>query len=414
MQSIRRFFCCTIVTLCGTDALLAQSSPFAPPPNPSAVRGLQDLNTASSPAVITAPQQKAEPVVDYSVTPTPTAGEAKPLEGGEILARIDGEIVLASDVLWQVNLLLEANRDRIPPGREEDAKRAMIRQQVVALIDTKVLYADFRRKVPPENIPKVEENLSEPFEEVEIPRLCKLFKVEDKKQVEAELIKYGGSLTDLKRQFIERTISYEWLRNLTPKPKEVTYDELIAYYKEHEADFDFPAQARWEELAVSTARMNGDRAAAWRAITEMGNQVWQKVSQNPDIRGPVFAEVAKAGSHGLTAAKGGTHDWTTSGALRSAEIDKALFSLEVGQMSNVIETELGFHIVRVLERKEAGRTPFTEAQAEITKTLEAEGKKDLLAVELSKLRDKSRIWTIFDGEFRGSEITARQNDATRK
>jgi hypothetical protein len=143
----------------------------------------------------------------------------------------------------------------------------------------------------------------------------------------------------------------------------------------------------------------------------MGNDVWQQVAQNPNVRGPVFTEIAKAKSHGITAAEGGAHDWTTRGALRSAEIDKALFSLEIGQLSDIIETETGFHIIRVLERIQAGRTPFTEAQAEIAKILEAEGKKDLVNIELGKLRDKSRIWTVFDGEFRGSEIAVRQSDS---
>ena len=122
----------------------------------------------------------------------------------------------------------------------------------------------------------------------------------------------------------------------------------------------------------------------------------------------MFAEIAKAGSHGITASQGGAHDWTTRGALRSQQIDEALFTLDVGQMSDVIETDTGFHIVRVLDRHDAGRTPFTEAQAEIRKILEAKAKKELAGVELDELRDKSRIWTVFDGEFRGSELRARQ------
>jgi hypothetical protein len=392
------------------SAIHAQiDSPFAPPPQPSAVRGVQDLNQATtSPATMAPPSVAATSYIDYSVTPTPTAGEAKPLEGGEILAKIDGEIVLASDVLWQVNLILSANRDRIPPDQIEDARRALLRQQVMGLIDTKVLYAEFKRKVPGENIPKVEENLAQPFEDMEIPRLCEALKVEDKRQLDELLKKNGSSLGDIKRQFYERTIAGEWLRQLAPKPKPITHDELLAYYQEHLADFDYPAQARWEELTAQFMQMNGDRAAAWRAIAEMGNEIWQLATQNPNVRGPVFGDIAKARSHGITAAQGGLHDWTTRGALRSIEIDQALFSLEIGQMSDVIETETGFHIVRVLERRDAGRTPFTEAQADIRKKLEAAAKKDLAGVELEKLRDRSRIWTVFDGEFRGSELRARQ------
>jgi hypothetical protein len=420
VQAITRTInrCCLALALANGSVAVAQTNPpFAPPPAPSAVRGVQDLNeVATSPATIAPPPsaQTTAPVIDYSVTPTPTAGSAKPLEGGEILARIDGEIVLASDVLWLVNIMIEDNRDRIQPDQLEDARRALLRQQVMGLIDTKVLYADFRRHVPAENMPKIEQNLTEPFEEAEIPRLCNVFKLEDTRQLEELLKTQGTSLTDMKRQFIERTIAGEWLRSLAPKPKPVTHEDLLAHYQAHEVEFDFPAQARWEELSVQTSRLNGDRGAAWRAIAEMGNEVWQHVVQNPNVRGPAFADIAKAKSHGITAQQGGAHDWTTRGALRSAEIDKALFTLEVGQMSDVIETEIGFHIIRVLERKEAGRTPFTEAQADIRKILEAEGKKDLVGSELDKLRDKSRIWTVFDGEFRGSELTARKRANSQK
>jgi hypothetical protein len=391
------------------------ATPFAPPPQPTALQGVQDPNqSTSSPANISPPPAGATPYIDYSVTPTPTAGEAIPLEGGEILAKIEGEIVLASDVLWQVNMILEANRDRIPADQYEDARRAILRQHVMGLIDTKILYAEFKRKVPNENIPKVEESMAPHFEESEIPRLCEALKLEDKQQLDEVLKKNGSSLADVKRQFFERTIAGEWLRQLAPKPKPITHDELLGYYQEHLADFEFPAQAKWEELTIQFERVNGDRAAAWQAICQMGNEVWQQVMQNPNLQGPVFGEIAQAKSHGLTAAQGGRHDWTTRGALRSQEIDNALFTLQLGQLSDVIETETGFHIIRVLERHEAGRTPFTEAQAEIRKILDANAKKELAGVELDKLRDKSRIWTVFDGEFRGADLTARQRANRQK
>ena len=404
------------LTLVSMRAVVAQvGSPFAPPPRPTASQAEQDLNqNVASPANISPPPAAATPYIDYSVTPTPTAGEAIPLEGGEILAKIEGEIVLASDVLWRVNMVLEANRDQIPQDQYEDARRAILRQHVMGLIDTKVLYAEFKRKVPAENIPKIEESMAPHFEEDEVPRLCEALKLKDKQQLDEFLRKNGSSLVDEKRRFFERTIAGEWLRQLAPKPKPVTHDDLLGYYQEHLTDFEFPAQAKWEELSVHFERMNNDRTAAWQAICQMGNDVWQQVMQNPIMQGPVFGEIAKARSHGLTATQGGAHDWTTRGSLRSQEIDNALFTLQVGQMSDVIETEAGFHIVRVLDRHDAGRTPFTEAQAEIRKILDAKAKQELAGVELDKLRDKSRIWTVFDGEFRGADLTARQHANRQK
>ena len=151
-------------------------------------------------------------------------------------------------------------------------------------------------------------------------------------------------------------------------------------------------------------RFGGDRIEAWREMAEMGNKVWQQVVREPELRGPVFAEMAKAKSHGFTAQEGGIHDWTTRGSLRCQAINDALESLQLGQLSNILESERGYHIVRVLERKEAGRTSFVDAQAAIRKKLLAGKHNGLLAKELVKIRENSRVWTLFDGNLTPEQL----------
>jgi len=401
------------VFLSDSSKALGQAA-FAPPPPPSPVRGVYDpAQPPPSPAVI-APQPVAQTprVATESNSITPT--NAQPIEGGEIVARVDGQIVLASDVLWQVNQLIEANRDRIPPSEIEKARRGLLQQQVMGLVDTKLLYADFRRNVPPENIPNIEENLAQPFEEHEIPRLIEMLEVKDRLDLVNKLESLESSLADVHRQFNERTIAGEWLRQKTPKPKQVTHEQLLDYYQEHLPEYDYPSQAKWEEFMVRFSRFDGDRTAAWQEIAEIGNQVWQQVSQHPSLRGPIFTEIAKQKSHGFTADKGGQQDWTTKGALRSKTLNTALFSLQVGQLSNILETESGFHIIRILERKDAGRTPFTEAQADIRKKLEYGGQQVLVELELEKLRKHSRVWTVFEGDLSGPRLSEIMNQRKRR
>ena len=401
--------CAVSHTLLGQQSL--GQTVFAPPakpsPTPSAVRGVENFaNQVRSPATI-APAPLTTPSATFTgVSNSGGTQNARPIKGGEIIARVDGQIVLASDLMWQVNKILEANADRIPPGQRETITNRILEQQLLGNIDTKLLYADFRRTVPPENVPGVEENLKQPFEEHEIPRLMKVFEVESPKALDAELAKLGTSIPELRRQFNERTIASEWLRQKAPKPKEVTHQQLVEYYQEQvkTGKYDNPAQAKWEELMVRFAKFDGNRNAAYRAIAEMGNEVWGFVVANPDLRGPAFTEVASKKSHGFTAKQGGQHDWTTKDALRSKQINDALFSLQVGQMSNILESEQGFHIIRVLDRKEAGRTPFTEAQAKIRKRLRAKEQRRLVEVELQKIRKNSRIWTVFEGDIPGPEV----------
>ncbi len=424
----------SVLTICQTAAIFScvslllgsvhqvQAQPaFAPPPRPqtSAVRGIYDpAQSPPSPAMIApapSPQVVAPPISSASsitpsdaspssITPTTSSG-IQPLEGGEIIARVDGQIILASDILWQVNQIIEANRDRIPPGKVDEARRGILRQQVMGLIDTKLLYADFLRTVPSENLPKIEENLLESFEEGEVSRLIKMLDVKDRLALVEMLEANGSSLADVRRQFNERTIAGEWLRQLAPKPKPVTHEQMLEYYQQHLSEYEYPSQAKWEELMLRFDRFGGDRETTWRGMAEIGNELWKRVQANPNARGPVFTEIAKQKSHGFTASEGGKHDWTTRGALRSKAIDGALFSLQVGQLSNIIETETGFHIVRVLERKEAGRTSFEEAQSEIRKQIEAGSKRELVEEGLIKLRKQSRVWTVFDGSISSSEIS---------
>ena len=417
-------------------AVWAQAA-FAPPPLPatqeaSSVRGVYNSGTKPppSPATIAPPTHK-NPARNHQVpdrsaqvatnklhnsnpaTGSPVNG-AQLLEGGEIVARVDGQVILASDVLWQVNQIIEANRDRIPPAEIEKNRRGLMRMQVMGLIDTKILYADFRRTIPAENIPTIKKNLAEPFEEAEIPRLIKMLKLKDRSALAEFLERNGTSLKDLQRQFGERTIAGEWLRQSAPKPEQVTHEKMLNYYNEHLKDYEYPAQAKWEEVMIRFNRVGGDRSAAWKACAELGNEIWQKVAKNPQLRGPVFAELAQAKSHGFTAQEGGIKDWTTRGALRCEAMNEALFSLQIGQMSNIIESEHGFHIIRVLDRKEDGRTPFTETQADIRKELEKSRQRQLVEAEMARRRKKSRVWTIFDGHLSGTDLAAMLSDRRRR
>ena len=73
-------------------------------------------------------------------------------------------------------------------------------------------------------------------------------------------------------------------------------------------------------------------------------------------------------------------------------------------LATVVGDQRYRYIVRVLERKEAGRTPFTETQTAIRKRLEGKRKQELIKGELVRLRKNSRVWTVFDGDISGPRL----------
>ncbi len=335
-----------------------------------------------------------------------SAADVATIDGCQMIARIDSQIVLACEVLWKVNSALEKNRDKIPPEQFGEVRDHLLKREIGALVDRKLIYEEFRRSVPAENLPRVEENLIQPFEEHELPELMKQLNVNSQHELEQELARLGSSLADARRAFNERAIASEWIRSKVKINEEVSPDEMLEYYQAHLADYEYPTQARWEELMVLKGRFRDPREA-YAALAQMGNEVWQRGAEQATV-GPAFAEVAKAKSDGFTAKEGGVHEWTTQGALRAAAIDHALFTLQVGQMSPILETEDAFHIVRVLERKEAGREPFTEVQGKIREKLKEERFQAGIDEYLTKLRRDARIWTAFHGNISADLLLGRR------
>jgi hypothetical protein len=404
------------------------STPAGPSSPTAAVRGIQDGSdpmaspaipsgaAGAPPATFVAPSQAAVAATEQLGPPiVPT--DARPIAGSEIVGRVEDQVILASDVQWQVQRMIttmeKQKNMKVTAEQRPEIERILLERMVLQLIDTKLLFADFRRTLPPENLKQVEKTLAEPFEASEIPKLLETYGVKDRVELNAALVQNGTSLKDVQRQYTEKMVAGEWLRQRIPKPKVATHEEMLAYYQDHLKEYEYPGSIKWEELMVRFDRCGGDRDKAWQQLAAMGNEVWAVVAINPSLRGPVFANVARAKSHGFTAAEGGVQE-STPGSLLCEELNAALATLELGRMSNPIESAQGFHIVRVLERKEPGRTPFTEAQAKIREMLDAEQKEVLVADELKKLRKTARVWTIFHGDLNGPRLSELLDDKKRR
>jgi hypothetical protein len=72
------------------------------------------------------------------------------------------------------------------------------------------------------------------------------------------------------------------------------------------------------------------------------------------------------------------------------------------------------HIIRVVERTEAGRKPFIEAQVEIREHLLAERRERAMSEYLAKVRERTPVWTMFDAEGGAGTVTADRSPPVRR
>ncbi len=326
-----------------------------------------------------------------------------PYDPAEIIAYVGTEIIQANEILPSVHQQLEAFFKRAGPAfqqlpeieRKEQINAGMkmlMKQFTDELIKTKLLVSEIHRKLPPESINKTEKQVRDQFNTNELPLMRARYKATSNSDLDTKLRALGSSLDAQRTVFIERYFAFGWLnQQVKEEQKEVTHEQMLEYYKTHISEWESPARARWEQLTVLYKNYDS-KVAARGALVQWGNEIFY---------GKPFAEVAKAHSQDPAAEDGGVHDWVSKGGLRSEPIDQALFSpaLPVGALSQIVEDDDGMHIIRLLERDDAKTAPFTEVQAQIKAALQDTDKDRQRNEYIEKLREQTRVLTIFDPDF---------------
>ena len=315
-------------------------------------------------------------------------------EPARILAHVDGVPILEGEVLGQVNQVLLPRKDQMPEAELEKARQMLTLRFLKNRIEMKMLYQQFVNTIPEENrekgMAKAWEQVGEMFESQELPKMLKNAKVETPQELDAKYREYGYSLAKHRRGFGEKQLgTYIMLQSVDRRP-EVTYDEMIEYYRENEQEYAYKARARWEQLTV--LYLNHPRGEAWQLVGQMGDAVFY---------GTPFAAVARKSSEGYRAADGGLNDWATQGSLASKSLNEAIFNLPLNRLSLRIEDDQGVHILRVLEREPAGKRPFLEAQVEIKRKIQEAKRSKQMKEFLQKVQEKTLITTVFDGQPEG-------------
>ncbi|MCR9120114.1 MAG: peptidylprolyl isomerase, partial [bacterium] len=357
---------------------------------------------AALPALLPAqgrpPISPRPPAPNVRVANTGRTIRPQEFEPAKIVGRVGELTILAGDLLGPVNQTLAPYVGKAPEAELDRQKMLLMKQLLEDLIDIKILYYEFMRDVPDDKREVLNERIGKVFVETRLPQLIEESELTSAAELELKLRSYGSSLEKVKQQFTEGIISQEKLRGEIDMEPEVTHIEMLNYYRAHPEDYKIEARARFELLTVRLSKFNGDKQAAFQTIAQMGNEV---------IGGASFAAVAKRSSHGVRAQFGGYHDWTRKGSLASQKLDNSLFTLPLGKLSQIIEDEQGFHIMRVVERNGESKVPFTEAQSSIQNKIREGKVAEQRKAYLEKVRKSANVWTIFDDDTRSATVDDR-------
>lgn len=175
-------------------------------------------------------------------------------------------------------------------------------------------------------------------------------------------------------------------KEIVPKVK-VTDEEAKKFYDENkEKLFKKPEQVKASHIlcGVDPKATKEDKEKA----KEKAEKLLKEVKAGKD-----FAELAKANSTCPSKAQGGDLGFFGKGQMVPA-FESAAFAMKPGEVSNVVETQFGYHIIKVTEKKDAGSASFDEVKDRINEYLKNQKIQKGVLDYIANLKEKAKIEKI--------------------
>jgi peptidyl-prolyl cis-trans isomerase C len=197
----------------------------------------------------------------------------------------------------------------------------------------------------------------------------------------------GQSFDEVKRQIQNsKGMKYQKLLDTQFAGKViVTEEDARKYYSENRVRFERPEQVRASHILVSpdpNAEPNEAKAAAGAKAEDLLRQIKQG--------GADFATLAKTSSSCPSSARGGDLGFFGRGKMVPA-FEKAAFELKEGQVSDIVETQFGYHIIRVTGHREPEVIEFDQAKDDIMSGLTQQKQRELAEQYIESLKAKASI-----------------------
>jgi len=179
----------------------------------------------------------------------------------------------------------------------------------------------------------------------------KSWRVESDDDFRAILTSQGLTAPVIRRQIERQSMAEEYVRSMMKeKGIRVGLGDIRTYYDAHPDDFRTPDKVKWLHIFISTNKFPNARAAYDHALA-----LQQKATAGAD-----FVALSKEHDHGYASRQNGEGTGTDRGKIEPADLEPAVWALKPGQVSELLETPVGYHIVKVVEREVSGIRPFDD------------------------------------------------------
>jgi peptidyl-prolyl cis-trans isomerase C len=202
-----------------------------------------------------------------------------------------------------------------------------------------------------------------------------------------EDLQKGGFTEETFRNYVKRNlmigklVDQQMQGNIT-----VTQQEMKEFYENNTQYFEQPEKVSASHILIKVEE--GATEEEQQAALEKARSLKQQLEDGAD-----FAELAREESQGPSSENGGSLGSFSRGQMVPA-FEKAAFNLNKGEISDVVQTQFGYHIIKVTDKKEPETQPFEQAQPNIEQYLMRNKQMEFYSSYVAKLKEKAEIETF--------------------
>jgi peptidyl-prolyl cis-trans isomerase SurA len=193
----------------------------------------------------------------------------------------------------------------------------------------------------------------------------------------------GITLADYKKEISQYLITREIIEKTIRYKISVSDEEIGDYYGKHRDKYEGKESNRVQQILI--VKPKGADQETVSALREKAEAIRKSL-----LEGVPFEVLAEQYSQGPAAKAGGDLGFLERGMMYP-EVDEEAFRLRKGELGGVVESPIGFHIIKVLDKRGAGVKPIEEVREEIIGRISEEKTEEKFQEWFRKLREKSHI-----------------------
>lgn len=207
---------------------------------------------------------------------------------------------------------------------------------------------------------------------------------------DAFLERAGTTAADVRRNFDQNHLREAVFARIGEQVT-VSGEEARAFFEKNKKRYEEPAMVRASHILIRVP------PGADEKVVSKKRELAKTIRREASAKGADFAELAKKHGEDPTKDRGGDLGYFPKGRMVKA-FEKAAWNLKKGQISRVVKTQFGFHIIKKTDARPASKKRFSEVSDQIERSLLAQNRNKAIRETLEKWKKDAELDLYVKGD----------------